>query len=157
MFVKINKRLALSLSKGFSLIELLVVISIIGVLVSFGAARYQVSEKQARDTERKSDLNQYRIALENYSSANNSLYPIAECGNISNLCSFENFAATYLSGQCIVDPRESDTLFYSYCSDGEKYAIWTTLESGGYYEVCSNGKSGRLSTAPDSSGGNCSL
>ena len=129
-----------------------------------GAARYTLAEKQARDSQRKSDLNQYRIALENYSAANNTAYPI-KCGNVSDdssgLCSFavgeSTFQTTYLSGSCLQDPRTSESVFYYYCGDGSQYAVWASLESGGYYEVCSNGKSGKLATQPDAAGGNCSL
>jgi len=61
---------------GFTLIELLVVISIIGILAALGIASYSRAEKNTRDTQRMSDLGQYRIALENYASANNMTYPI---------------------------------------------------------------------------------
>jgi prepilin-type N-terminal cleavage/methylation domain-containing protein len=147
------------LKKGFTLIELLVVISIIAILAGFGTARYLTAEKQTRDTQRKSDLTQYRLALENYASASNTLYP-AVCGNVSTLCSFggtPSFQTTYLAGACLQDPRASASVYYHYCSNGSQYALWAVLESGGYYEVCSNGRSGKLTTQPTDTGGACSL
>lgn len=141
---------------GFTLIELLVVISILGILAGFGISRYILAEKQARDSERKSDLTQYRIALENYAAANDSVYPVA-CGNVTGLCSLDDFATEYLSGACLNDPRASVTTYYYYCSDSLKYALWATLESGGYYEVCSNGRSGKLTEEPVATDGECSL
>ena len=61
--------------KGFTLIELLVVISIIGVLAGMSLVSYSTAQKQARDTERRSDLAQYRNGLANYAANNSGLYP----------------------------------------------------------------------------------
>jgi len=136
--------------RGFTLIELLVVISIIAILTGFGTARYLTAERQSRDTRRKSDLNQYRIALENYASANNLVFPPV-CGNVDNsLCSFAAFKTTYLAGECLQDPRPNTS--YVYCSDstGSRYAMWAKLETGSndYFVVCSNNRSGKLSLEP---------
>jgi len=49
---------------GFTLIELLVVISIIGILASLTLVSYTGAQKQTRDTQRRSDLNQYRNACQ---------------------------------------------------------------------------------------------
>lgn len=149
-------------SLGFTLIELLVVISIIGILTAFGAARYLTAERQARDTQRKSDLSQYRLALENYSAAGNALFPTPTCGSVENLCNFvigaSNFKTIYLSGACLQDPRPA-TAVYRYCSDELKYVLTATLETGGYYQVCSDGRSGKIagSTLPPDAGGACSV
>lgn len=143
---------------GFTLIELLVVISVIGILASFGFSRFILAEKQARDAMRKSDLNQYRVALENFAAANNLTYPVPSCGSVANLCATNNFQTIYLSGGCLQDPR-AEVSTYQYCSSstGSQYAVWATLESGGYFEACSNGKSGKLSTEPVFTNGACSL
>jgi len=139
MFVQTNK-------KGFTLIELLVVVSIIGVLVAFGAARYQTSEKQARDTKRKSDLAQYRIALENYATANNSLYPSGD-GTIDTLCTnLGNFIAG-----CLHDPRNPPDYLYFVSTDQTQWVLGAPLEMGGYWEICANGKSGKVTSAPTDS------
>jgi len=137
---------------GFTLIELLVVISIIGILAGIGVGRYSAAEKQARDSQRKSDLNQYRVALENYSSSSNLTYPIRACGQVTNLCNFvigaSNFQTIYLAGSCLVDRRSASSgENYYYCSDGTDYVVWASLESGGSYEACSNGKFGKLTTS----------
>lgn len=130
---------------GFTLIELLVVISIIGVLISVVASRYVVAEKQARDTKRKSDLNQYRLALENYAVVNNSLYPTpagSVCVEASSLCDDNSFKTNYMPS-CPLDPRElAGSSFYQYCSGAGVYLLNSKLETGGkMWQICSNGLS----------------
>lgn len=155
---------------GFTLIELLVVISIIGILASLTMVSYSAAQKQARDTERRSDLAQYRNGLENFATGNNSLYPrytsrqsavAVPCGTVLR----PNFMST-----CPPDPG---TYTYRYRSnsdvaganDGQpgatQYVLWVQLETGGFWEVCSDGRSGKLGFTLESqisdTNGNCQL
>jgi len=143
---------------GFTLIELLVVIFIIGILASLTLASYSGAQKQARDTQRKSDLNQYRNALENYAAANNGLYPKMTSQNpVGNICSTtnpypqnsNNLYSTFIAS-CPNDPLcplgscPGGRVDYSYqsSSDYTKYIIYTDLETAGYWYICSTGKTG---------------
>lgn len=145
---------------GFTLIELLVVISIIAILAGFGTARYLTAEKQVRDTQRKSDLNQYRIALENYASANNGVYPPLN----PSICAEEDLCGTLGNGPlvpyigtCPTDPRKPPSscnqggyrnydYYPSSSGSGDKYVlyVWGGLEAqaGKTWVVCWNGKVG---------------
>jgi prepilin-type N-terminal cleavage/methylation domain-containing protein len=140
------------MKRGFTLIELLVVISIIGILASLALVSYTGAQKQARDTQRRSDLSQYRNALENYAGAYNGLYPVQAAGNIfSGICSSKltpNFIAS-----CLKDPMDP-TYIYKYYSDGSVYTLWAVLETGGFFELCSSGKSGKATVEPT---GACNL
>ena len=64
----------LKLNKGFTLIELMVVIAIIAILATAGMASYRLISARSRDARRKTDLEQIRGALELY-KANNGAYP----------------------------------------------------------------------------------
>lgn len=62
------------ISKGFTLVELLVVMAILGVLVTMIATGFRSSQARGRDAQRKSDLKQISSALELYYS-DYSKYP----------------------------------------------------------------------------------
>ncbi len=141
--------------KGFTLVEMLVVISLIGILASLALVSFTNSQKQARDTERKSDLRQYQTALENYASKNTGLYPsyTAATDADGSLC-------TILAiGTCPSDPKDTSPYIYRYISNGSgggtvngtTYSFWTGLESKTtttYWVVCSSGKIGESATQP---------
>lgn len=126
---------------GFTLIELLVVISIIGILASLTFVSYSGAQKQTRDTQRRSDLNQYRNGLENYAASNNGLYPVHDSEyNVTGFCGagadLEDFIA-----DCPVDPNTSKAYYYISDSQGTSYILYADLETAGWWYVCSSGKS----------------
>ena len=154
-------------SIGFTLVELLVVISVIGILASIVLVSFTGSQKQARDTQRKSDLRQYQLSLENYANKNNGLYPRR---NVT--VSADTTLCTDLSQTtCPSDPREvKDATFdYKYQSDGTVsdgtaasaiYVLWGKIENVSattYWVLCSNGKSGASTTGIPPTGGVCPL
>jgi len=66
-------------SRGFTLVEMLIVITIIGILSGIGLVHYQNVRAAARDARRKSDLAYIRLALALYEEDNGS-YPIPVAG-----------------------------------------------------------------------------
>lgn len=154
-------------SLAFTLVELLVVISVIGVLASIVLVSFTGSQKQARDTQRKSDIKQYQLALENFANKNNGLYP-----RRNSTVSADTTLCTDLGlTTCPSDPREvKDATFdYKYQSNGtlsdgtaaaSNYVLWGPIENvttTTYWVVCSNGKSGQTTTGIPPSGGTCPL
>lgn len=62
-------------NKGFTLIEMLVVVAIIGLLSSTILVGLSGARSKARDARRISDLRQIQTGLENYYVENNQSYP----------------------------------------------------------------------------------
>lgn len=153
---------------GFTLIEMLVVISLIGILAALALVSFGASQKQARDTTRKSDLRQYQTSLEMYGNLASGLFPsrTTAVSAYSTLCSDLNIRLEP-DISCSEDPKNASdsTLTYNYISDGTsgtasatKYVLWGKIENSAttkYWIVCSNGKTGENTTAPSS--GTCPI
>lgn len=103
-------------NKGFTLLELLVVIGIISLLVSFAAVSYNAAQTRTRDARRKADLSSMKDALEQYYAANNFVYP-ATCST----------ASTYLKGSWPADPG---TYTYTQSCATASYCICAQMETG---------------------------
>jgi prepilin-type N-terminal cleavage/methylation domain-containing protein len=145
--VHLDRRI--SITSGFTLIELMIVIAILGILSGLFVTQYPAVQRRARDANRQSDIKQYQVAMELYFDRNNGSYltstggsPYGQCGNL-NLTN------------CPEDPKSPPT--YRIESDSSQYVIWATLEqedtSGNtqYFIVCSGGKVGTRITPPSTS------
>ena len=64
----------LTAKKGFTLLELLVVISIIGILMAFGVVAYSTAQQKGRDAKRIADIKAMQNGFEQYASAHSGLY-----------------------------------------------------------------------------------
>ena len=126
------------MKKAFTLIEILVVVTIIGLLTAIGSSGYSQFTKQSRDAKRKADLENIRAALEMYHS-NNSYYPSATSALLTD----------YMSA-LPTDPLSGQSYIYGYaplpsgcttaCTD---YSLGTYLEittsTCGYVTGCHSG------------------
>ena len=102
---------------GFSLFELLVVISIIGIIVAVGAVSYSSAQKKARDVRRREDIQAVSKALEQYYSVSN-VY-IVGC----------NPGSDYLLGGLPNDPKNTGVYIYSWLCGTDSYCVCANLEN----------------------------
>lgn len=68
--------------RGYTLLELLVVITVIAIIASVGLVSYSGTSKKARDTKRKGDLDAIAKAMEQYYAICGSVYPAPATGNV---------------------------------------------------------------------------
>lgn len=102
------------LKQGFTLIELLVVIALIAIMITVGTVSYQRSLRLARDSKRKTDLEQIRQALETYRGETGA-YPVA-------ISSLEPDYITVL-------PTAPKLDTYDYTGTTSTYSLCASLES----------------------------
>ena len=104
---------------GFTLVELLVAMTIFAVVSSIALVSFRSSRISGRDSKRKVDLEQIRSALEMY-RADGGSYPVGT--DISAL----SVLSDYL--EIPTDPLVDSGRVYYYFSDGQIYALCAALE-----------------------------
>ncbi len=116
---------------AFTLVELLIIMSIIGILSTFGFTNYITSIKKARDAERKSDLRQIQKALELFKLDQNPVaYPVTGTLPAPNNCWSSGAGCT---GNIYMNNMLGDgSTAYNYTrnpSDSLKYTLIACLEN----------------------------
>lgn len=128
----------LSFRSGFTLLELIVVMAIIGILATMTVGSFQSSRIKANDARRKSDLKQIQAALEQY-HADFGSYPasasdgtILGCGVGTATCAWGS-AFSITSGAVYMNKLPSDLspqrYFYVGSSTGRSYQLFTALQN----------------------------
>jgi len=107
--------------RGFTLVELIVVITIIGILAGLGFTNYATSQARARDGKRKVDLEQVRSALEMYRTDSGS-YP---GGTLVSGNDIAYGGTTYLT--IPNDPKPGRR--YVYSGSANSYTLCAALET----------------------------
>lgn len=102
-------------NKGFSLIELLVVISIIGVLTTVLVMNFVGARERSRDAQKIQNLNSLKSALRMYYNDNQS-YPVS--------------MDVLVSGGYIGSLGDVSEVSYNQVSAGDGFTLTTRLEVG---------------------------
>ncbi len=124
------------MKKSFTLIEILVVATIIGLLAAIGAVSYVQINKSSRDAKRKADLENIRSAIEMYRS-NNQGYPTSLSFATCSLGALTDSGGNKYLSKIPNDPKCTTYIYYYsplpvncdnssvYCND---YTIAAQLE-----------------------------
>jgi len=116
------------MKRAFTLIEILVVATIIVLLTATATVTYTAFLKQSRDAKRKADLEQVRAALEMYrSNSNPSSYPVGSVYSTTLLV----LTTPVIYIQSLPTDPKNPTYSYYYTGTASDYTIAAYLESGG--------------------------
>ncbi|MCL4338153.1 type II secretion system GspH family protein [Patescibacteria group bacterium] len=119
---------------GFTLLELLVVISIITVLIAMGLTSFSSAQKKGRDAKRKSDIKEVQSALEQYYSVCGYAY-ITPAGGGNSFFTAINCPTPPISIMPAVPVDPQGTPYYCGPTPGasncttSSYTVCTGLES----------------------------
>lgn len=116
--------------KAFTLLEILVVISIMGILIALGTAAFITAQKKGRDARRQSDVKAIQEGFEQFYAKNGS-YP-------TDTADAETETEIFPSG-LPSDPKNVDDNIYTIGTDADGFCVCALLESG----------SGNSSDVPD--------
>lgn len=121
---------------GFTLVEILIVMVIIGIIATIGLGSFASSQMKGRDASRKSDLTQIGRALETYYN-DHGQYPFGSNGAIAGCgaglaCGwgepFIDDKNTIYMIKLPQDPKSNRYYYYS-SDDGSSYQIYASLEN----------------------------
>ncbi len=106
---------------AFTLLELLVVISIIGILLAIGAVAFTTAQKKGRDGRRRADIKALQNAFEQYYAQNGGY---ADCSAMGTDTISGGFSA-------VVDPKTKAAYDCTVSGDSANYCVCAELETGG--------------------------
>jgi general secretion pathway protein G len=133
--------------KGFTLVELIIVIMIIGILAATMLPKVMGGPARARDAQRKANLAAITTALELYYT-DNEAYPV--------VLTLGSTLDTYMANLPYEDPKDAAGTGYQYVYcfgdtaglPGQDFALVTLLETGGGTVVHKIGTNTALVTDP---------
>lgn len=120
--------------RAFTLIEILVVATIIGVLVTVTAVSFSNAQRNSRNAKRKTDLETVRQALVLYRQDQGSYGNVgttSTAGNFTNILT-RLVDGGYLTSTGIADPKTGNPVYKARCTSGSspcnKVELTATLE-----------------------------
>lgn len=117
--------------KGFTLVEILLVIAILAIISTIGAVSYSNIRNNSEDAKRRTDIGEIRSALEQYKSVNNT-YPTPNVTITMGLefgtSGLNDANNTYMS-KIPQDPDFPVKTYYYESTDGSDYILRSELNN----------------------------
>lgn len=116
--------------QGFTLLELLVTISIIGILIGVGSVSFSTAQKKGRDSRRQADMKAIQTSLEQC-YALDTRYPASADEGSSLTC----FGTAVTMNSVPYDPKNTGSYNYTYNVNAAaiktSYCLCAKLENSG--------------------------
>jgi len=144
---RINKNFKslMDYKKGFTIIELVIVISVLIVLIGITVPRMKGMQDQSKITKAKGELSTLQAAVESYYSFTGN-YPVScvanKYGGQSGLGDWQNplvGAAPQILSSVLNDPRSNSSYEYEFYCLGSYYVISSLTNPGGTVTIDTNG------------------
>ena len=105
--------------KGFTMIELLIVMAVIGILIGITLPRFRGMQEEGNIAKAKGELRTLQVGVESFYMHNNNAYP-------AKLADLIKAAPNILGPVLPVDPFNSSTNYgYAMSPDKNYYVIWS--------------------------------